>query len=76
MAKHKRIKVVTKTEYVPSPINPTNQAYWKGFNEGRDHERKIAIEYFITKIEALRNVEGVGEKTFNKILEYVNKEWG
>lgn len=75
MAKRKKIKVVKQVEYVPSPISLDSQAYWKGFNEGRDHERKVAINYFIDRIQDLRNVEGVGEKTFNKIMEYVNKEW-
>lgn len=72
MAKTK-IKIIKQVE--PIPANDS-QAYWKGFAAGKDHERKVAIEYFITKMEQLKNVEGIGEVRFQKIMDFVNKEWG
>lgn len=67
-----KIKVVPNYKKKP---NQQMAEYWKTFNAGRDHERKIAIEYFISRIEELKQVEGVGEKTFNKIMEFVNQKW-
>jgi hypothetical protein len=56
-------------------VNLQDAKYWKAFNAGQEHERKVAIHYFIDKIEDLRQVEGIGETLFKRIVKHVNEEW-
>lgn len=75
MAKNK-IKIVPKYKNnQPQTVSPQMAEYWKAFNAGRDYERKIAIDYFLTKMEELKQVEGIGDTLFQRIVEFVNKEW-
>lgn len=68
------MKIVPKYKQ-KQQIPVSGPSYWKGFNDGQEHERKVCIHYFISKIEELKQVDGIGEKTFQKIVDHVNKEW-
>jgi len=49
-----------------------NQDYWRGFHDGQEHERKKAAQVLAFYIESLREVKGIGEKTYQKIVQHIN----
>jgi hypothetical protein len=49
-----------------------NADYWKGFRDGQEHERKKAAELLAFYLESLKEVQGIGEKTYRKIVEHIN----
>lgn len=57
-----------------------NKDYNKGFNDGAKHGAKqakkaVAIE-FVNRLQVLRNTNGIGPKTWEKILDAldINKD--
>ncbi len=49
-----------------------NPDYWRGFRDGQEHERKKAAQVIAFYIESLREVQGIGEKTYQKIVQHIN----
>lgn len=49
-----------------------NADYWRGFRDGQEHERKEAAQVLAFYIESLREVTGIGEKTYQKIVQHIN----
>ncbi|MBB5324664.1 recombinational DNA repair protein RecR [Anoxybacillus tepidamans] len=49
-----------------------NADYWRGFHDGQAHERKKAAQVLAFYIESLKNVPGIGEKTYQKIVQHIN----
>jgi hypothetical protein len=49
-----------------------NADYWRGFRDGQEHERKKAAEVLAFYLESLKEVPGIGEKTYRKIVEHIN----
>ena len=49
-----------------------NADYWRGFRDGQEHERKKAAKVLAFYIESLREVTGIGEKTYQKIVQHIN----
>ncbi|WP_297988242.1 hypothetical protein [uncultured Anoxybacillus sp.] len=49
-----------------------NADYWRGFRDGQEHERKKAAQVLAFYIETLREVPGIGEKTYQKIVQHIN----
>jgi len=49
-----------------------NPDYWRGFRDGQEHERKKAAQVLAFYIESLREVKGIGEKTYQKIVQHIN----
>jgi hypothetical protein len=49
-----------------------NADYWRGFRDGQEHERKKAAKVLAFYIESLREVKGIGEKTYQKIVQHIN----
>jgi recombinational DNA repair protein RecR len=49
-----------------------NADYWKGFRDGQEHERKKAAELLAFYLESLKEVPGIGPKTWQRIVEHIN----
>ncbi|MGJ7034502.1 hypothetical protein [Anoxybacillus eryuanensis] len=49
-----------------------NTDYWKGFSAGQAHERERAVQLVKLYIESLRDVRGVGDVLYNRIIQHVN----
>lgn len=53
-----------------------NPDYWRGFNDGKrageKEARKKAAKVLAFYIESLREVPGIGEKTYQKIVQHIN----
>ena len=49
-----------------------NADYWRGFRDGQEHERKKAAQVLAFYVESLREVKGIGEKTYQKIVQHIN----
>jgi recombinational DNA repair protein RecR len=49
-----------------------NADYWRRFHDGQAHERKKAAQVLAFYIESLKNVPGIGEKTYQKIVQHIN----
>lgn len=49
-----------------------NADYWRGSRDGQEHERKKAAKVLAFYIESLREVPGIGEKTYQKIVQHIN----
>lgn len=53
-----------------------NPDYWRGFNDGKRAGEKEAREkaagVLAFYIESLREVKGIGEKTYQKIVQHIN----
>ncbi|WP_209121537.1 hypothetical protein [Alkalihalobacillus sp. BA299] len=50
-------------------IDPLNPIYLKGFNDGYEAGKKVAVDYFADGFEKLQNTKGVGEKTIRKMIK-------
>jgi recombinational DNA repair protein RecR len=49
-----------------------NAEYWRGFRDGQEHERKKATELLAFYLESLKDVPGIGPKTWQRIVEHIN----
>lgn len=49
-------------------------AYWKAFNDGKAHGEKDTLRRLVLRLNGLKEVPGIGEKTFRKIEKYINGE--
>jgi recombinational DNA repair protein RecR len=49
-----------------------NADYWKGFRDGQKHGEKKAAELLAFYLESLKEVPGIGEKTYQKIAQHIN----
>lgn len=49
-----------------------NPDYWRGFRDGQEHERKKAAQVLAFYIESLREVKGIGDTLYQRIVEHVN----
>ena len=49
-----------------------NADYWRGFRDGQEHERKKAAKVLAFYIESLREVKGIGDTLYQRIVEHVN----
>lgn len=46
--------------------------YWKAFNEGVAHGEKDTLRRTILRLESLKKVKGIGDKTFEKVKNLIN----
>lgn len=46
--------------------------YWRGFRDGQEHERKKAAQVLAFYIESLRDVKGIGDALYQRIVEHIN----
>lgn len=77
----KRTRVV-EYENMPVRYNPAvcptcmNADYWRGFHDGKrageKEAREKAAQVLAFYIETLREVPGIGEKTYQKIVQHIN----
>ena len=49
-----------------------NADYWRGFRDGQEHERKKAAKVLAFYIESLREVTGIGDTLYQRIVGHVN----
>ena len=49
-----------------------NVEYWKGFRDGQEHERKKAAEVLAFYLESLKEVKGIGDTLYQRIVEHIN----
>jgi hypothetical protein len=49
-----------------------NADYWKGFRDGQEHERKKAAELLAFYLESLKEVKGIGDTLYQRIVEHIN----
>jgi recombinational DNA repair protein RecR len=49
-----------------------NADYWKGFRDGQEHGEKKAAELLAFYLESLKEVPGIGPKTWQRIVEHIN----
>jgi hypothetical protein len=49
-----------------------NAEYWKGFRDGQEHERKKAAELLAFYLESLKEVKGIGDTLYQRIVEHIN----
>ena len=49
-----------------------NAEYWKGFRDGQEHERKKAAELLVFYLESLKEVPGIGDTLYQRIVEHIN----
>jgi len=49
-----------------------NAEYWKGFAAGQEHERKKAAELLAFYLESLKEVKGIGDTLYQRIVEHIN----
>lgn len=49
-----------------------NADYWRGFHDGQEHERKKAAQVLAFYIESLREVKGIGDALYQRIVEHIN----
>jgi hypothetical protein len=49
-----------------------NADYWRGFHDGQEHERKKAAQVLAFYIESLRDVKGIGDALYQRIVEHIN----
>lgn len=49
-----------------------NTDYWKGFAAGQEHERKKLSALLAFYLESLKDVPGIGPKTWQRIVEHIN----
>jgi hypothetical protein len=49
-----------------------NAEYWKGFRDGQEHERKKAAELLAFYLESLKEVKGIGDALYQRIVEHIN----
>ena len=49
-----------------------NADYWRGFRDGQEHERKKAAQVLAFYIESLREVKGIGDTLYQRIVEHIN----
>lgn len=49
-----------------------NPDYWRGFHDGQEHERKKAAQVLAFYIESLRDVKGIGDALYQRIVEHIN----
>lgn len=56
--------------------NPVLQKkYQEGYKQGFEHGKYTAVSYFADKIEQLQDAKGIGNKTFDKIMEAIGREF-
>lgn len=48
--------------------------YWRAFNDGKAHGEKDTLRRLVLRLNGLKEVPGIGEKTFRKIEKYINGE--
>ena len=52
--------------------NPVlDKKYDEGFEAGSDH----AVRFFVDRFQGLQNVEGIGDKTMEKIVEHLGAKY-
>lgn len=49
-----------------------NADYWSGFRDGQEHERKKAAKVLSFYLESLREVKGIGDALYQRIVEHIN----
>lgn len=49
-----------------------NPDYWRGFRDGQENERKKAAQVLAFYIESLREVKGIGDTLYQRIVEHIN----
>jgi hypothetical protein len=49
-----------------------NAEYWRGFRDGQEHERKKAAELLAFYLESLKEVPGIGDTLYQRIVEHIN----
>jgi hypothetical protein len=49
-----------------------NAEYWKGFRDGQEHERKKAAELLAFYLDSLKEVKGIGDTLYQRIVEHIN----
>jgi hypothetical protein len=49
-----------------------NADYWKGFRDGQEHERKKAAELLAFYLGSLKEVKGIGDTLYQRIVEHIN----
>jgi len=49
-----------------------NPDYWRGFHDGQEHERKKAAELLAYYLESLKEVKGIGDTLYQRIVEHIN----
>jgi hypothetical protein len=49
-----------------------NADYWRGFRDGQEHERKKATELLAFYLESLKEVKGIGDTLYQRIVEHIN----
>ena len=49
-----------------------SKEYWQGFLAGQKEERKKSVELLRIYIESLKDVQGIGPKTYQKIVQHIN----
>jgi hypothetical protein len=48
------------------------EAYLTGFKMGRIEERKLCLEYFAMKLLEIKEIDGIGEITYEKIVKFID----
>jgi hypothetical protein len=49
-----------------------NAEYWKGFRDGQEHGEKKAAELLAFYLESLKEVKGIGDTLYQRIVEHIN----
>jgi hypothetical protein len=49
-----------------------NVEYWKGFRDGQKHGEKKAAEVLAFYLESLKEVKGIGDTLYQRIVEHIN----
>jgi L-amino acid N-acyltransferase YncA len=49
-----------------------NRDYWLGFAAGQEHERKKAAALLSFYLESLKEVKGIGDTLYQRIVEHIN----
>ncbi|KYD28065.1 hypothetical protein B4109_1197 [Geobacillus stearothermophilus] len=49
-----------------------NAEYWRGFRDGQAHGEKKAAELLAFYLESLKEVKGIGDTLYQRIVEHIN----